>query len=73
MEKWEYNVITTKREMRLFAKSVWSVDVEAMLPELGEDGWELVSVTPISSQYGESVSGYTTEEKWVFKRPKADT
>lgn len=45
------------------------VDMGGKLHELGAQGWELVAVAPrasISGQY----SGSTTENEWVFKRPK---
>jgi len=57
------------------------VDIGAKLKELGEQGWELTSVTPRSSLLGGHESsdeggvsadyaGFTTDETWVFKRVK---
>ncbi len=57
------------------------VDITAKLTQLGEQGWELVSVTPRSSLLGGHESsdeggvsadyaGFTTDETWVFKRLK---
>jgi len=40
-------------------------DFEKYLTELGEQGWELVSVV---AELG--LGGFTNTEKWVFKRPK---
>jgi len=45
--------------------------------ELGSQGWELVAVTPISSNAGGSgtsgynnLAGFTSQILYVFKRPK---
>lgn len=46
----------------------WREDVTTQLPALGDDGWELVAV---SAHAGIINSGATTEEVWVFKRPKS--
>ena len=70
MQKWEYKIITCKRETGFFSTYEWDKDIEAMLPELGEEGWELVNIVPISSAWGENKTGSTTEEKWIFKRSK---
>lgn len=70
MQKWEYKIILRQRHTGLFSNWEWDNDIEAILPELGEEGWELVSVVPESSAWGENNSGVTTEEKWVFKRPR---
>lgn len=70
MQKWEYKVITCKREIGIFSNYEWDNDIESMLPDLGEDGWELINVIPESSAWGENNSGSTTEEKWIFKRAK---
>jgi hypothetical protein len=40
------------------------------LEKLGDEGWELVSVSPRSSYMGQHTAGFTTDEIWVFKRPK---
>ena len=70
MQKWEYKIITCTRRAGLFSDFKWDKDMESMLTELGEDGWELINVIPESSDWGENISGTTTEEKWIFKRPK---
>ena len=64
------------------------VDIVAKLNELGDQGWELVSVTPYSSYSqagtstanstqgpaaGYSWNGVTSLDRWIFKRPKAPT
>ena len=57
------------------------VDITAKLTQLGDQGWELVSVTPRSSLLGghetseeggvsSDYAGFTTDETWVFKRLK---
>lgn len=69
MGKWEYKVITAQRSAGLFSSYEWDTDVEDLLPQMGEDGWELVNVIPESSAWGENNTRATTEEKWIFKRP----
>lgn len=44
--------------------------MEDMLPDLEDEGWELVNVVTESSAWGENNSGVTTEEKWIFKRTR---
>ncbi len=79
MTQWEY-----KMELRMRAlgaqnvgmaavqkSSSWDIDMELKLPELGKEGWELVSVVPRSGFHGNSTGGTTTEELWIFKRPLA--
>lgn len=72
MQKWEYKVVECKRKFGLFSGCEWSLNMEEMLPQLGEEGWELVNVVSESSSWGNSTAGATTEEKWIFKRPKLD-
>lgn len=69
MQKWEYKVINTQRNAGFFSSYKWDVEVEEMLPKLGEEGWELVNIIPESSAWGENNTGATTDEKWIFKRP----
>jgi hypothetical protein len=58
-------------------------DMDPILQQLGKEGWELVAISPRSG-YGSSlnmyaggsgggpiISGVTTQELWVFKRPKS--
>jgi hypothetical protein len=51
-------------------------DLEKLLPRFGEDGWELVTVEPMSASAtagmggGFSMAGATDSERWIFKRPK---
>ena len=63
MVSWEYKVVTTD-------KSFWSgkdkVNLEQMLTEFGRDGWELVSVAPISTRS----AGTTNELQLFFKRKR---
>lgn len=68
MHKWEYKVIRRTRQIKLLKEVKWDIDVEELLPSLGEEGWELVSVSPVASDY--NYHGFTTAETWVFKRPK---
>ncbi len=51
-------------------KEAGSLDMVAKLKELGESGWELVSVVPQSTSVGEAYAGFTSEVIWLFKRPK---
>jgi len=49
------------------------VSVSARARELGDQGWELVAVAPMSSLVGTrgaSYGGFTTEIVYWFKRPK---
>lgn len=70
MQRWEYKIITCQRNYGLFSSGEWDLNMEDMLPDLGEEGWELVNVVPESSAWGENNSGVTTEEKWIFKRQR---
>ena len=58
-----------------------SLTLEMKLKEFGNEGWELVAIVPNSSVLGglefnphgapmaSDFAGYTTDERWVFKRP----
>ena len=63
MENWEYKTLKTD-------KSFWSgkdkTDIEKVLNDLGRDGWELVSVVPLSVTAG----GATTGLQLFFKRKR---
>ena len=82
MQKWEYLFILRDRELDSNRKiGNWNVTFippqpqignkpSEFLPVLGEQGWELVAVWPLSDIPGDGWAGYTSVEKWVFKRPK---
>jgi hypothetical protein len=63
MTSWEYKVMKT-------GKTFWSgkdkTDPEQFLSDLGRDGWELVSVIPLSQMSG----GTTTSLQFFFKRQR---
>ena len=71
MQKWEYKTIRQRRGIKVLRGQMtgWDADVVSMLPELGEKGWELVTVSPRSSTFGLGYAGMTSDEIWVFKRP----
>ena len=74
MQKWEYNWELRTRhpiDNTYVTMSAWENDVTGKIAALGEAGWELVAIVPRSSQGDHNLSGVTTEELWVFKRPKA--
>jgi hypothetical protein len=84
MQKWEYLFVLRDREYDSNHKiGEWNVSFippqgrtgnkpSEFLPALGEQGWELVSVWPLSDISGDGWAGYTSVEKWVFKRPKPE-
>jgi selenocysteine lyase/cysteine desulfurase len=59
MSKWEYKIINIRSEnYRLDPNAV------TQLNQLGEDGWELVSITSVNFK-----TGATDNIAMVFKRP----
>ena len=72
MQKWEYATVRRTRGNNARTPGLWSIEpIEPTLNALGEDGWELVGLSCESGQPGAGGAGYTTEEVWVFKRPKS--
>ncbi|MEK6323546.1 MAG: hypothetical protein AABN33_18050 [Acidobacteriota bacterium] len=81
-QAWEYKVIVVHRSSTGGGGwSAWFEDDKALpgpvsavskVKELGDQGWELVSVTPRSSETFSSGSyaGYTNQIESWFKRPK---
>lgn len=81
-QKWEYKTLYrlryAKREGNIFQPTEWdymedgkkigTLDIQVKLRELGEAGWELVGMSPRSSNPNNP--GYSSEETWVFKRAK---
>lgn len=68
MARWEYLVRVRHRDQGLLKSRKWQDDIVGELPRLGDDGWELVAISPQAGAMGSQ--GVTTEEVWVFKRPK---
>ena len=62
MTSWEYKVFETD-------KSFWGakdkINIDNKLDELGRDGWELISVVPLST-----TSGSTTGLQFFLKRKR---
>lgn len=72
MTRWEYFWELRKRMVRADGGvSGWDNDIPKKLRDFGELGWELVAISARSDFTGSSAAGVTTEELWVFKRPKA--
>jgi hypothetical protein len=68
--QWEYRSVAVTRQIKQgfgWSLSEWlpKVDYNAM----GQEGWELVSVTPIQSHVGAVSMPVTTEIVHFFKRP----
>jgi hypothetical protein len=89
MQKWEYYTLVRERAwepvkgMNYAKAGKWNVGIDDTLAELGDQGWELVSVASRSSYLGAPTgaaagtaspdyAGFTSSEIWVFKRPKQD-
>lgn len=62
MTQWEYKIINVRSEN-------YRLDPNAAseLNRLGEDGWELISITSVNFK-----SGATDNIALVFKRPRAE-
>jgi hypothetical protein len=69
MARWEYLVRTRRRDKGVMQIESWKDDVVKDLSTLGDQGWELVSVSPQAGIIGAGAP--TTAELWVFKRPKS--
>ena len=73
---WVNKIFTTDGERKIAHNDM--IDLTA---KLGDEGWELVAIAPRSNILGghdsaayagvySDFAGYTTQEVWVFKRPK---
>lgn len=70
MQPWEYKVLHRQRAVMSSTIGEWDSAVVSQLPQLGGEGWELVAVVPRSSTPGTASGGVTSDELWIFKRPK---
>lgn len=62
-QRWEYHVISLDTR-GIFGANVDLQSLYGKLNELGEDGWEVVSSSPINAG-----QGYSQEVLFVLKRP----
>lgn len=75
-QRWEYKFLERSRGMKRSWDGTihtleWSKDIPSTVEALGEEGWELMAVVPRSSiLIGIVGAGFTSDELWVFKRPK---
>jgi hypothetical protein len=65
--KYEYKIITP--EMKGWVKKKVSEDTDELLNKLGQEGWELIGVTPVTANTGTSWGGTTASFVFFFKRP----
>lgn len=82
MNKWEYTWLFLQREASLLGKEkqwflynrdgtkVEGQQINAKIQKLGDEGWELVAVVPISNLVlGRYADGWINELQYIFKRP----
>ena len=62
MKKWEYKIIVERSKGWVIQKGI--EEFEKKLNGLGEEGWELVGITPI----GKGGFGGTSDLNYYFKR-----
>lgn len=68
MEKWEYKIVMS--ELKGFIKSKLDPAMEAGMNELGGEGWELISCSPMSGNNTGAWGASTSNFVLVFKRQK---
>jgi hypothetical protein len=75
---WEYKTVVLNRTI-IRPELSWMEDgkelpgspnMDLKARELGDQGWELVSMTTLSSQTGQGFTGFTNTIVYWFKRPK---
>ena len=84
MQRWEYKSISVARAAANLIGwtvpdwSLWTEDDKPLsapvslgpkLKQLGDQGWELVSVIPISNHTATGTAGFTSQMIYFFKRP----
>ena len=77
-QAWEYKSMVLTRSI-VEPDFTWAEDGKPLpgtpnmilkAKELGAQGWELVSITPMASQTGNGLTGFTNHLFYWFKRPK---
>ncbi|KKW11657.1 MAG: hypothetical protein UY50_C0009G0043 [Parcubacteria group bacterium GW2011_GWA2_49_9] len=66
MEKWEYKII--EPNVRGWLNRKIDSSAEPSLNELGNQGWELVAITPLAGTSASSWGSSTTSFVLIFKR-----
>lgn len=87
MTKWQYYMMSSpimyldnsfNKTLKNSVSKIWEKEYGEKksqyekIQELGESGWELISVTPIAGVVADverSLSGYTKEVLFVFRKP----
>jgi len=82
MQKWEYRMITrnitdkgnTRNSDAAFLWDPRHKDEKGKtafdtICQCGKEGWELVAVTPVATDFGVSSGGQTSQLLFTFKRP----
>lgn len=68
MQQWQYKIVTHETKKLLKEEATLNAMSET-LNGLGQEGWELVSVAPLSQTQGFDLGGSTQAFTFVFKRP----
>lgn len=68
MQKWQYKIVTYETKKLLKEEDAQETMSETV-NDLGQDGWELVSIAPLSTTQGLDLGGSTKAFTFVFKRP----
>jgi hypothetical protein len=82
MHKWEYRMVTqdiTDKGSTRYSDAALLWDPRNKddkgktafdtLRDCGKEGWELVAVTPVATDFGVSSGGQTSQVLFTFKRP----
>jgi len=78
VQAWEYRTATIRYtwgpDAKINGAECLSDDSSAvcqgLIPQIGGDGWEVVSVVSESLRTGPGWAGVTTQKQWIFKRPR---
>ena len=68
MQKWQYKIVSHETK-KLLKKEKAQDAMSETVNSLGQEGWELVSVAPLSTTQGLDLGGSTRAFTFIFKRP----
>ena len=76
MKKYEYLVLTRSYKHGLLSSGEYWLDddkdrrtLQQRLSALGQEGWKLVSSSPVAQDIGMGSAGLTTYTEYIFIRP----